>query len=227
MARTGRRTQPQRRNTTWTILALVAVLAVATAAILALRPADQAPLEAGDDPVLGDAQAPVTVFYFADFQCPHCRNFELGGGMDALRAGHIETGEVRLVAKDFPILGPDSERAAQASQYVWEHAPGAYWDWHHGLFERQGVEGGGWATTDFLVAYTAERVEDIDAADMRAALDEGRLRDEMVADVDAGESFGVRSTPTLVVGDRAYSAADTTGVERAIREALDAAQGSA
>jgi protein-disulfide isomerase len=227
MAKTGRRTKDKRgpSRAVWLVLGGLGTLALLTAALLAMRPAEEATLEPGDDPTLGMAEAPVTIYYFADFQCSHCADFELGGGLDALRAQHIESGDVRLVAKDFPILGDDSWRAAQASQYVWEHAPGSYWAWHHGLFERQGAPG--WASTDGLVAYTSASFPGIDADDLRAALDEERYEGEVRADFEAGEDVGVRSTPTLVIAGRNVNANDADAVERAIQDALAQARGPA
>lgn len=205
----------------WPLAAALAVLLVAVAALLLLRPPDAAPLSPEGDPVMGRSDAPVTVYYYGDFQCPHCQRFELGGAFDRLEAGHVDAGEVRVVVKDFPILGDDSWAAAEASQFVWETAPESYWAWHRGLFERQGPERSGWASPESLVAYGAT-VPGVDAEGLRAALADHRHREEVRADAEQGRVHGVRSTPTLVIGGEAVSALDERAVEAAIARELAA-----
>lgn len=67
-----------------------------------------------DDVVLGDPQAPVTVFIFSDYQCPYCGKFfqETEG---LIRKNYVDSGKVKMVYKDFAFLGPESVAAAQAA----------------------------------------------------------------------------------------------------------------
>ncbi|MFN4059727.1 MAG: DsbA family protein [Paracoccus hibiscisoli] len=73
------------------------------------RDADaQAVLFDPDQPVLGNPQGDVTVAEFFDYQCPFCKR-----GHDDLMAEIAADGNVRLIMKDWPILGATSVLAAQ------------------------------------------------------------------------------------------------------------------
>ncbi len=68
-----------------------------------------------DDPVLGDANAKVTIIEFGDYQCPTCRAF-WRDTEPRLKKDYISTGKAKLVFRDFPIvqIHPESIMAAMA-----------------------------------------------------------------------------------------------------------------
>ncbi|CAN5403560.1 DsbA family protein [soil metagenome] len=61
-----------------------------------------------DIPVAGNAKGDITIVEFFDYQCPYCRKLE-----PELRAAVKDDGKVRLVFKDWPILGPASVYASR------------------------------------------------------------------------------------------------------------------
>ena len=66
-------------------------------------------------PVAGNATGDITIVEYFDYQCPYCRKLE-----PELRQVVHDDGQVRLVLKDWPILGPVSvtaSRMALASKY--------------------------------------------------------------------------------------------------------------
>src|ERR1700733_14706396 len=68
-----------------------------------------------DIPVAGNANGDITIVEYFDYQCPYCRKLEPELG----QVVH-DDGKVRLVRKDWPILGPASVTAARmalASKY--------------------------------------------------------------------------------------------------------------
>src|ERR1700739_4370417 len=68
-----------------------------------------------DIPVVGNADGDVTIVEYFDYQCPYCRKLE-----PELRQVVHDDGKVRLVQKDWPILGEASviaARMALASKY--------------------------------------------------------------------------------------------------------------
>jgi protein-disulfide isomerase len=68
-----------------------------------------------DIPVAGNASGDISIVEYFDYQCPYCRKVE-----PELRQVVFEDGKVRLIWKDWPILGPVSvtaSRMALASRY--------------------------------------------------------------------------------------------------------------
>ncbi|WP_291559815.1 DsbA family protein [Bradyrhizobium sp.] len=66
-------------------------------------------------PVAGNPAGDITIVEYFDYQCPYCRKLE-----PELRQVVQDDGKVRLVLKDWPILGPVSVTAARmalASKY--------------------------------------------------------------------------------------------------------------
>ncbi len=61
-----------------------------------------------DVPVAGNLQGDITIVEWSDYQCPYCRKLE-----PELRQVVQDDGKVRLVLKDWPILGPISIVAAR------------------------------------------------------------------------------------------------------------------
>lgn len=216
-------TKPGRRSSTlrarqrhvrwgWGAAGAAALVAV-TLGVVLLRPGPAETVDDAGDPALGRTDAPVTLYYFADFQCPFCREFELRV-LPSLQRDYVEPGLVRVVFKDFPILGEDSWTAAAASQHLWENDPEEYWAWHRGMFEMQGAERSGWASAENVLAYSA-RFGGVDEAALRADLAD---LTEPQGDKREGEGAGIRSTPTLLLDGVILRALD----EAAVRSALDA-----
>ncbi|MBI3290808.1 thioredoxin domain-containing protein, partial [Candidatus Falkowbacteria bacterium] len=71
------------------------------------------------EPFIGNAQAPVTLAYWLDFQCPFCQRFDLQT-LPVLAQMYVNTGKLKVVFKDFQFLGPDSQTAGLAAHAVWE-----------------------------------------------------------------------------------------------------------
>jgi protein-disulfide isomerase len=77
------------------------------AAIVANRPAL---LEDTNSVVAGNPQGDVTVVEFFDYRCPYCRQ-----AMTTVRELVKSDPKIRLVYKEFPILGPESQAAARVA----------------------------------------------------------------------------------------------------------------
>src|SRR6201999_2757995 len=86
----------------------------AGAAMLAMpRTAQAEPKEAEvlrdpDNPVLGNPDGDISIVEWFDFNCPYCRKID-----PEMRQVVQDDGKVRLVLKDWPILGPVSVVAAR------------------------------------------------------------------------------------------------------------------
>ena len=52
--------------------------------------------------ILGDPEAPVTIYEYSSFTCPHCAAFH-AETLPQLHTNYIDTGKVKLVFRDFPL----------------------------------------------------------------------------------------------------------------------------
>ncbi len=84
-----------------------------------------------DDVILGDPEAPVTVFVFSDYQCPFCGKF-FKETESLIRENYVETGKAKMVFKDLAFVGPESTLAAQAAECARDQQK--YWAFHDALF---------------------------------------------------------------------------------------------
>jgi protein-disulfide isomerase len=80
-----------------------------------------------DIPVAGKADGDITIVEWFDYQCPYCRKLE-----PELQQAVKDDGKVRLVFKDWPILGPASVYASRLAlatkfqgKFVEAHRPSA------------------------------------------------------------------------------------------------------
>ena len=115
-------------------------------------------------PFIGNADAPVTMAYWSDYQCPFCKAFDTGGipqikikaALPDLIKNYVNTGKLKIVFKDYPFLGNDSMDAAEYGRAIWDLYPAQYFAWHEAMFKEQDAEGdqgfGKASTIDTLIA---------------------------------------------------------------------------
>ncbi|MFC7060035.1 DsbA family protein [Halovenus salina] len=156
-------------------------------------------------PILGSSEAALDVYYWTDFQCPFCEQFERETLPELVRR-HVASGRIRIIFVSLPYFGRDSMTAAAASKCVWgsldDGDRSAYWDWHATVFDRQGEKNAGWAAADRLIEYTRS-VSGVDADALAQCLDDRRpaLETQVEADAETARGLGVSATPTFVVFD--------------------------
>ncbi len=88
-----------------------------------------------EDPVLGRADAPVTVIEFSDFQCPYCKTMD-----DILRRLITDQPQnVRIVWKDYPQESAHANALSAAQAARCAQVQGKFWEYHDLLFANQGL----------------------------------------------------------------------------------------
>lgn len=86
-------------------------------------------------PALGDANAPVTIVEFSDYQCPFCAR-HARETLPLIEKDFIHTGKVRYVFMDNPIPTHRYAPAASEAAYCADEQ-GKYWMMHRHLFTNQ------------------------------------------------------------------------------------------
>lgn len=162
-----------------------------------------------DDPARGDANAPVTVVEFTDFQCPAC------AAMHPILDEALKSygNKVRFVVRDFPLNQHEyARKAAEAANAA--NAQGKYFEYITLLFKNQKA-----LDVPSLKKYASE--VGLDRARFDAALDRGVYAAEVQKDVIDGEMYGVGSTPTIFINGVQLRTLSTEG----LKEAIDRAAG--
>jgi len=114
---------------------------------------------ANGSPILGNANAPVTLIEFGDYQCHFCNVFFHSTEDDILK-NYVETGKVKMIFKDYNIIGPDSVNASH-----WAHCAsdqGLFWEYHDILYSNWTGENNGWASSENLGRFAQEIGLDMD-----------------------------------------------------------------
>jgi protein-disulfide isomerase len=141
-----------------------------------------------DIPVSGNVAGDITIVEWFDYQCPYCRKIE-----PELRQVVQDDGKVRLVSKDWPILGPISVVAARMALAC--KFQDKYSQAHDALM---GVNS----------KLTEPRINELLGG---AGIDLGRAKRDLAANAktidailarnnDQATAFGFRGTPAFIVG---------------------------
>jgi protein-disulfide isomerase len=136
---------------------------------------------------LGPDDALITIVELSDFQCPYCQ--KQVGALEQVRKKYGN--QVRIVYRHFPLSGHrDAQLAAEASVAAAEQ--GKFWAFHDQVWKNFGK-----LSRADLEAFA--NTAGLDLVKFRAALDERRYYDAVVAETAAAEAFGVSGTPTMFI----------------------------
>ena len=104
-------------------------------------------------PILGNPDAPITLVEFGDYQCHYCNVFFQSIEKDIIK-NYVETGKVKMIFKDYNIIGPDSVKASQGAHCANEQ--GLFWEYHDILYSNWTGENNGWASGTNLANFAQE-----------------------------------------------------------------------
>ena len=143
------------------------------------------------NPILGDANAPVTMIEYTDFQCPYCRRF-FSNTLAHLRKDYIKPGKLRLVLVDLPLdFHSDAMQAARAAHCAGEQDK--YWQMHDAMFSsKNGLKR---AQLENLAGAIG-----LNRKVFRSCLDSGRYNKEINRDIAEASSISITGTPSFVIG---------------------------
>ncbi len=158
------------------------------------------------EPFIGNPNAPVTIAYWSDYQCPFCKRFEEGALTQVIK-NYVNTGKVKIVFKDFQFLGPDSQTAGLAARAVWEVAPNKFYLFHKAMYDRQDEENSGWGNkADILKLIKGLGINSVKVGQLMTN-NANEYQQEMSADRAEGSSFGINGTPGVIIGNNIIAGA--------------------
>jgi protein-disulfide isomerase len=159
-----------------------------------------------EDFVAGNPAGDVTLVEFFDYRCPYCKAMA-----EPLQALLKKDGKLRLVLKEFPILGPNSTLASKAS--IGARPQGRYLAFHQALLTYKGD------LDDKAIASIARGVG-IDTGKMKARSEDSQVTAKLARNLDLGRALELDGTPAFIIGDSLIpGAVDLELLEQAIAAA--------
>ena len=157
-------------------------------------------------PVGGNPQGNETIVEFFDYRCPYCKRVE--PSVDAMLR---QDPNLRLVYKEFPILGPVSVTAAYAALAA--QRQGEYDAFHAAMMEAHGN-----ITDDTVYRVAASLGLDIDKLKRDMASPE--FAQQIRKNLKLADALGIRGTPAFVIGDKVVpGAADIATLKSMVADA--------
>ena len=138
-------------------------------------------------PVLGNEAGDVTLVEFFDYNCPYCR--KAAPLMAELQASDQN---VRLVYKEFPILGPGSAFAARAA--LASQKQGKYAEFHEAMMTHSG------AIDESSTLEIARRIG-LDIDQLQQDMQDPAIEDSIQRNLALAGDLRINGTPSFVVGD--------------------------
>jgi len=138
--------------------------------------------------VAGNPDGDVTIVEFSDYNCPYCKR-----AFDSIKQVLGADSKVRVVLKEFPIFGEQSEniaRVAIAAKYQ-----GRYFDMHSALLKSPG------RNNQKSALMIAEKLG-LDMDKLRKDMNTDEVRKVISETRQLGNKLGIRGTPFFLVGDK-------------------------
>ncbi len=138
---------------------------------------------------IGNPNASATLVEFFDYNCHYCK-----GALPDIAKLVKDDPNLKVVLKDFPVLGPGSIEAAKVASAARNQLPGdKFWAFHAKLLASHGPVGKAeaMAVAKDLGLDMDKLTKDMDGADVKAGLDET---------MQLADALQINGTPTFVLG---------------------------
>ncbi len=138
-------------------------------------------------PVGGNADGDVTMVEFFDYNCPYCRQVA-----PVMAEAVAADPGLRIVYKEFPILGPGSIFAAKAALAA--ERQGKYGEFHEALMNAES------RVEETTVLAIAEEIG-LDVERLKEDIEDPAIQAEIDANLELAQALRINGTPGFVIGD--------------------------
>jgi protein-disulfide isomerase len=148
---------------------------------------------------LGNPNAPVTLQYFGDLQCPICKEFTLGA-LPAIIQKWVRTGKVKIEYRSLETATREQE--VFKTQQVAALAAGKQqkmWNYLETFYHEQGEESSGYVTESYLQGL-AQQVPGLNLTKWTNDRAEPALTTQIATDAQAANGAGFTGTPSFLIG---------------------------
>jgi protein-disulfide isomerase len=157
----------------------------------------------GQDRILGNPNAPITIVEYASMSCPHCAHFQ-NEILPTIKKDWIDTGKAKLVLRDFPL----DKEALSAAMIARCAPPDRFYAFADAFFSEQPQ----WVMAQDYKAALARlaKLGGMDAKAVDACLANKTIENEVLdSRLTAAKELGVDSTPTFFVNGTQFNGAPT------------------
>ncbi|WP_082376713.1 DsbA family protein [Ahrensia marina] len=137
-------------------------------------------------PILGNPDGDVTIVEFFDYNCPYCRRVK-----PEIAALLERDDNVRLVYREWPILGPGSVYAARAA--LASQSQGKYEEFHWALMSLEG------RAEEQAILETAASIG-LDIEQLQADMNAPEIDSHIAVSMELAEGLNITGTPTFIIG---------------------------
>ncbi|MBI3445709.1 MAG: DsbA family protein [Magnetospirillum sp.] len=162
-----------------------------------------------DDPQGGNLKGDLTVVEFFDYNCGFCKQT-----FDSLWEAVKSDGKVRVVLKEYPILGPDSVLASRVALVAKAQSQAKYDEVHKALMKFRG-------RLDEKTIYRLAGEAGLNVEQLKKDVNNPDIERQLKKTLDLARSLDIGGTPTFIVGDRIVSSALD---QQTMKQLMDAAR---
>ena len=177
--------------------------------------------------VLGNPNAPVTLRYFGDLECPICKEFTLGA-LPSLIGTYVRQGKLKIEYNSMETATREPE--VFKTQQVAALAAGKQakmWNYIELFYHDQGEEDSGYVTEQYLQGLAAQ-IQGLKLSQWTSDRGEPALAEQVATDGQTASNEGFKGTPSFLIGKSGsasekleYSSlTDPSGFDAAIEKAL-------
>jgi len=161
-----------------------------------------------NSPVGGNPKGDVTLVEFFDYRCPYCKQVE-----PDLEALIKEDPKLRIVYKEFPILGPESVLATRVALAALKQGADKYTRFHTAMMNTKGQ-----ITEAVIMKVAADSGLDMNRikTDTKSAQIDAAIK----RNYDLAEALDIKGTPAIIVGETLTPGAiDLDGMRKLVADA--------
>ncbi len=149
--------------------------------------------------VLGNPNAPVTLQYFGDLECPICKEFTLGD-LPTLIPKYVRTGKLKIEyhSMETATHEPETFRTQQIAALA-AGKQNLGWYYIELFYHEQGEEDSGYVTESYLQGL-AQQVPGLNLPDWSAARNDSALTEQITRDSQTVTQQGFTGTPSFLLG---------------------------
>ena len=156
-----------------------------------------------ESPSVGNAKADVSIVVFFDYNCGHCKNT-----LPALQGLLSKDPSLRIIYKEFPILGPESQLASLAALAA--KRQGKYSEFHHALMASSEIN-------NSVIKGISDSLK-MNYTTLQKDMSDPKLNEALNRNLRLASSLGINGTPAYIVGNQIIPGAiDSESLKRVVQ----------